>query len=83
MLNGTVNPQGLMTTVRFQYGTTTNYGSVTRSQLFRGTMTQNASANVSGLAASTTYHFRLMATNGGGTTFGSDMTFTTRSAGRR
>ncbi len=37
-------------------------------------------ANISGLAASTTYHFRVVATNSAGTTFGSDRTFTTLSA---
>jgi hypothetical protein len=82
-LNGTVNPHGLITSVRFQYGTTTNYGLVTASQNFSGTTTQNVSANVSGLAASTTYHFRIVATNIRGTTHGSDRTFTTRSGGRR
>ena len=82
-LNGTVNPQGLITSVRFQYGTTTNYGLVSASQNFHGTKTQNVSANVSGLAASTAYHFQIVATNGSGTTFGSDRTFTTRSAGGR
>jgi hypothetical protein len=82
-LNGTVNPHGLITSVRFQYGTTTNYGLVSASQNFSGTTTQNVSANVSGLAASTTYHFRIVATNSRGTTYGSDRTFTTRGGGRR
>jgi hypothetical protein len=37
-------------------------------------------ANISGLSASHLYHFRIVATNGGGTSFGSDRTFTTLSA---
>ena len=82
-LEGTVNPRGLITSVLFQYGTTTNYGLVCASQNFHGTTTQNVAANVSGLAASRTYHFRIVATNGSGTTSGSDRTFTTRSAGGR
>jgi hypothetical protein len=82
-LKGTVNPRGLITSVRFQYGTTTNYGLITASQNFSGTTTQNVSANVSGLAASTTYHFRIVATNIRGTTYGSDRIFTTRSSGGR
>jgi hypothetical protein len=35
------------------------------------------SANVSNLAAKTTYHYRLVATNSAGTTFGGDRQFTT------
>jgi len=79
-LNGTVNPDGLTTAVHFQYGTTTNYGSVTANQNYYGNTTQNVSANISGLGASTTYHFRVVATSSTGTTYGSDKTFTTLSA---
>jgi outer membrane protein assembly factor BamB len=78
-LNGTVNPDGLTTTVHFQYGTTTNYGSVTANQNYSGNTTQNVSANISGLSASTTYHFRVVATSSTATTYGSDKTFTTLS----
>jgi len=79
-LNGTVNPHGLTTTVRFQYGTTTSYGHTTASQTKTGSTSQNVSASVSGLSASTTYHFRIVATNSHGTAFGADRTFTTLSA---
>jgi len=79
-LNGSVDPHGLTTTVYFQYGTTTSYGSTTASQTKTGNAYQNVAANISGLAASTTYHFRLVATNSSGTTYGSDRTFTTLSA---
>jgi hypothetical protein len=78
-LNGTVNPNGLTTSVHFQYGTTTNYGSTTPSHSYGGNMTQSISANISGLSASTTYHFRIVATNGAGTRYGADRTFTTLS----
>ena len=37
----------------------------------------SVSINVSGLSASTTYHYRLVSSNSGGTTYDSDMTFTT------
>ena len=76
-LNGTVDPHGLTTSVHFQYGTTTSYGSTTPSQSKTGNTYQTASANVSGLSASTTYHFRVAATNSAGTTYGSDKIFTT------
>ena len=76
-LNGTVNPHGLTTTVHLQYGTTTNYGHTTASQTKTGNTSQNISASVSGLSASTTYHFRIVATNSHRTVFGADRMFTT------
>jgi hypothetical protein len=79
-LNGSVDPHGLTTFVYFQYGTTTGYGSTTLSQVKTGDTYQSVSANISGLAASTTYHFRMVATNNAGTTHGADRTFTTLSA---
>ncbi len=42
-----------------------------------GNTSQNVSANISGLTASTTYHFRIVTTNSAGTRYGSDTTFTT------
>src|SRR5438034_8037826 len=79
-LNGSLDPHGLSTGVYFQYGTTTSYGSTTASQTKTGNTYQSVSANISGLNASTTYHFRIVATNSGGTRYGSDTTFTTLSA---
>jgi N-acetylneuraminic acid mutarotase len=79
-LNGSVDPHGLTTNVYFQYGTTTSYGSTTASQSKTGNTYQNVAAKISGLAASTTYHFRIVATNSAGTKYGSDRTFTTLSA---
>jgi hypothetical protein len=79
-LNGTVNPNGLPTTVHFEYGTTTSYGSTTRNQSYNGDSTQNVSANISGLTPNTTYHFRLVGTNVDGTRYGGDRTFTTLAA---
>jgi hypothetical protein len=79
-LNGSVNPDGLSTTVRFQYGRTTSYGSTTGNQTRTGNTTQSVAANVSGLTANATYHFRIVATNSNGTTYGADRTFTTLSA---
>jgi hypothetical protein len=76
-LNGTVDPHGLTTSVHFQYGTTTGYGSTTANHGSSGNTYQNASANITTLSGSTTYHFRVVATNSAGTTYGSDKTFTT------
>ena len=77
-LNGSVNPHGLNTTVYFQYGRTTSYGSRTPNQTKTGNNYQNVFANISGLSAHTTYHCRIVASNAGGTRYGSDRTFTTQ-----
>jgi Calx-beta domain len=80
-LNGTVNPNGAATTYYFQYGTSTSYGSQTGSQSAGSdTSDHPSSAGISGLAPSTTYHFRIVATNSDGTTFGSDATFITQAS---
>ena len=79
-LNGSVNPRGSTTTVRFQYGPTTSYGHTTATQTKTGNTSLPITANISGLSASHLYHFRIVATNGGGTSFGPDRTFTTLSA---
>ncbi len=79
-LNGRVNPNGLSATYYFEYGTDTNYGSTTPStDAGSGTSDVSVSANLTGLSAGTTYHFRIVATNSVGTSYGSDATFTTAS----
>jgi hypothetical protein len=70
----------LTTTVYFQYGTTTGYGLTTAPQSQTGNTFRNISANISGLMAGQVYHFRIVATNGAGTKYGSDRTFTTLTA---
>ena len=75
-LNSTVNPNGLSTTIYFQYGLTTGYGSSTTSGSI-GTSSGNYGTAITGLSPNTTYHFRIVATSTGGTTDGSDLTFTT------
>ena len=79
-LNGSVHPHGLTTTVYFQYGTTTSYGFTTPHQYKAGNTPKSVSANISGLASHTTYHFRIAATNSAGTTYSVDRTFTTLTA---
>ena len=81
-LNGTVDPAGKSTLYRFQYGTTTNYGTSTpAADAGAGTGPQAVSAALSGLAPGTTYHFRLVATNADGTVVSDDGQFTTASVG--
>lgn len=75
---GTVNPKGLATSYRFEYGTSTSYGSQTADASAGSDSSDHAqSAALSGLAPGTTYHFRILATNSVGTSVGADQVFTT------
>jgi hypothetical protein len=74
-LNGTVDPQGSATVVYFQVGTTSGYGSQSApEQLPAGTAKVSVAIAISGLAAGTTYHYRIVATNASGTALGADRT---------
>jgi len=77
-LSGSVDPRGVVTTYHFEYGTTTAYGMATpEAGVPSSTQTRPATAALSGLIPGTTYHFRIVATNSGGTANGADQTFTT------
>jgi hypothetical protein len=77
-LNGSVNANGTSTSVVFQYGTTSAYGSQTPAQdAGAGTTAVAVQAVLTGLSPGTTYHFRIVATSARGTTNGADATFTT------
>jgi hypothetical protein len=80
ILNGVVNPDGLaVTECRFDYGTTTAYGSSVpcAEAIPNDGADHPVSAALSGLGVNTTYHFRIVATNANGANPGSDRTFTT------
>ena len=82
-LNGTVNPQGLSTTYRFDYGLTTAYGNsipVPSQGIGGGTTPIAVDELVEGLEPWTTYHYRLVASSGSGTVYGADMTLKTLAA---
>jgi len=73
-----VNPNAASTTYRFQYGTSTAYGLETFGKsLGASVVPQPVSFTIGSLAPRTTYHFRVVASNRGGTTFGPDMVATT------
>jgi hypothetical protein len=77
-LNASVNPNGVATTVYFEYGTSTGYGSKSSSKsIGSGRSAQNVAIGISGLAMSAVYHVRVVAVNAIGTSTGSDATFTT------
>jgi sugar lactone lactonase YvrE len=79
-LNATANPNGgEVSECKFEYGTTIAYGSTAGCVPSPGSLESPVavSASVSGLSPNTTYHFRIAATNRGGTGSGSDQTFVT------
>lgn len=71
-----------LTSFRFEYGTTTEYGQRTPvdGPIEPESPDQTASADLDELSPGTIYHFRVVASNIAGTTVGPDQTFTTLSA---
>ena len=77
-----IDPEGLETTYYAEYGTTTAYGD--RSWLYEWDLPAgdepvalSEPLSVWGLAAGTTYHYRIVAYNEAGTTYGADQEVTT------
>lgn len=77
-LNGVVIPNGFEAAAWFEYGLTTNYGSRTPlTPLGAGTSEVAASNLISDFIPAITVHYRVVATNSLGTTYGPDVSFTT------
>ncbi len=77
-VEGTVDPENAETKYYFEYGPTTSYGSKTaEASAGSGTANVEESKPLTGLTASSTYHYRVVATNSQGTTDGADKTFST------
>lgn len=78
-LNGTVIPNGLPATLKFQYGLTNSYGTEVLSvpDSIPGSGGLSSYCIISGLTPSATYHYRMKATNINGTGYGVDKIFTT------
>jgi hypothetical protein len=84
-LEGTVNPGGVeVEACRFEYGPTTKYGTSapctpSAAELGEGTEAEevSAEAELEELKPNTAYHYRVVASNLGGTSKGEDRTFTT------
>jgi uncharacterized delta-60 repeat protein len=77
-LNGTVNPNGVITNAWFEYGATTNYGSATAATAVGyGPVAVPVAAILGSMTPSTIRHYRIVAQNGETTVYGADMVFTT------
>ena len=76
-LTATIDTQGFETTYEFDLGTDTSYGSRIFGDAGPEPGTQIFTVALQGLAAGTTYHYRIVATNTFGTVYGADQTFTT------
>ena len=80
-ISGDVNPTGSATEYWFEYGTTQALGSATAAaDAGSGRDTVGRSAALTGLEPETTYWFRVVARNAGGTTAGTPATFTSAAA---
>ncbi|HEX3323562.1 MAG TPA: hypothetical protein VHR65_00275, partial [Solirubrobacterales bacterium] len=83
-LAGFVNPKGNhVGECRFEYGTSVGYGEsvpCAPKSLGSGNADVAVSAQTGDLYPSTTYHYRLTAINGGGSSSGEDRTFATATA---
>ena len=80
-LNGTVNDNGAITSVSFDYGTTNSFGTneaaTTGGTVAAGTGSTAVAKTLSGLTCNTTYYFRVFGNNSAGDTAGSEASFTT------
>ncbi|HEX7291520.1 MAG TPA: hypothetical protein VF250_10380 [Conexibacter sp.] len=81
-LSGAVNPRNDAATYRFEWGPTTAYGQTSASAGVGAVdlVAHQVTYALGGLEAGTIYHFRLVASSAGGTSYGQDRTFTTAAA---
>jgi hypothetical protein len=79
----TIEPHGFDTTYQVQYGPTTSYGisvPVTLREIDLTQATATAKLYLGRLQSGTTYHYRVLAINADGVTYGEDRQFTTASS---
>jgi hypothetical protein len=79
-LHGTVTPNGAATTVSFDFGTTTSYGTniaATPSSIAATAGATTVSADKTGLTCNKLYNYRVKAVNSVGTNYGLNQSFTT------
>jgi len=81
-LQGTINPNGSYTTAYFEWGTTKSYGNIIPQppdviEVGSGNVDISVSKDLLGLSANKTYHYRLVASNMNGISYGLNMSFRT------
>ncbi len=82
-LNGQVDPEGSVATYRFEYGKATPFGAFELNQRTAdvnagsGTALVSVQRAITGLDADSTYYYRVLATNGYGSTYGAILSFRT------
>jgi len=76
-LTGSVDPNGHTASWYFQYGPTTSYGQLTPTRSASAAGVRSVSETIGSLTPGKTYHFRLVATNSVGPSYGADVTLTT------
>jgi hypothetical protein len=80
-LTGSVNPNGAETTYYFEYGTSPNYGGASLPvDAGSGSNPVSITYALAGLSPGETYHYRLVATNVDGSSYGQDATVQTSAA---
>jgi streptogramin lyase len=78
ILKASVLANSQASSLSFEYGRTSGYGTTTSSiATGEGVLAHAGSSHLSGLEPEATYHYRAVAVNGSGTTDGPDETFTT------
>ena len=77
-LNGIVNPQGLLTTHYFQWGTSPSFGETSQEYTYYSDFNDHwVSLSIVDLQPGTTYYFRVRAYNDAGSDIGATYSFTT------
>ncbi len=77
-LNGTVNANGLSTTVWFEYGSNRDsYDNVFLTEILNGWGNKSIGIDVKKLKSGVIYYYRAVAENNVGVTYGNEMSFTT------
>ncbi len=79
-LNGTVNPNGALSTAYFEWGTSSTlstYSTTASQSIGSGTSDVSVTANLTGLSVNTTYYYRVVGQNSVGTQKGLIVSFTT------
>jgi hypothetical protein len=83
VIEGEINPEGQASTYQVQYGTSTGYGltaPAAPAELSAFTSSHGVFTDLGGLSPGTTYHYRILASNASGTSYGPDETFATTGA---